>query len=240
MTKINFLHNETHINSMKLSKHSFRKALQGNTSFAVTASTFLIGILICEYSVAQTAQTTVTPSTNAGAAAVLTINASNPTAPAVTDGVLIPRVATLVTPGAAQNGMMVMLTAATTIGTRMYTPGLYAWNTVGGWAQAGISGSNIALGSNSNVGNAFNAIAIGSNASAVSNSPFFDNVAVGVSTVSSGDQTVAIGPQATSSGRHTVALGFLSSGQAETSVMLGAYAGTNSRSVDTLNIGVGH
>lgn len=83
---------------------------------------------------------------------VLEIKASNPLAPANTDGLLIPRVDTFpaVNPSALQNGMMVYLT--TVAGTSL--PGIYCWNnttanwdklqttTANNWELTGNSGTN--------------------------------------------------------------------------------------------------
>lgn len=61
--------------------------------------------------------------------AILDITPTSVGSPAVTDGILIPRVNTLnYTPGADQNGMMVYLTATVTVGSTKYDPGFHFWN----------------------------------------------------------------------------------------------------------------
>lgn len=89
---------------------------------------YFLLIILSQLVTAQVGINTTAPN------AQLDIRSSNQASPLPTDGVMVPKVDTLIFPTAAQNGMMVFLTTSTTFLGRAKIPGFYYWeNTAADW-----------------------------------------------------------------------------------------------------------
>jgi hypothetical protein len=87
--------------------------------------------------------------------AMLDIQSSNSVAPSITDGILIPKVASFssVDPGLNQQGMLVYLTTATVYKTVNKPSGFYYWdNVTANWIQIQTGNSNLDWGITGNTG----------------------------------------------------------------------------------------
>lgn len=139
-----------------------RAARRHPTALAAALALALPGLAL-----AQSIDTKVPVVVFPGALATIDMRAVNSAAPAADDGILITRVTAFNSnPGATRDGMMVYLVSPTTVGSRTYAPGLYAWNNASGqWLNSGLS-TVMVNGANAAAASGINAVAIGSGANA--------------------------------------------------------------------------
>lgn len=211
-----------------MNHHSF-------SQFVLKTSIYIITFFFClSLTYAQVGINTVSPN------ALLEVQSSNQTAPASTDGILIPKIDEfpVIAPSGNQDGMMVYVSGNGTV-----TQGFYYWNDAGtSWEQ--ISGNRgelelVTEGANSGWRlrgmNAANYGNIGANAIDLSNSNTTstahgatnsNSFAVGLNAQSSGGSSVAIGEGTVSSATRTTAIGFGSRaiGHYSTAIGFGSYA----------------